>query len=114
MPNRLAKARALLLARRRELEALSGATKDDRAPVELDQSKVGRLSRMDALQGQAMAQASEDRRAAEIARIAAALKRVDTGEYGSCVTCGDAIAEKRLAIDPAAAVCIACAKGAKR
>ena len=44
-------------------------------------------------------------------RIDAALARVDAGAYGSCVTCGEDIAAKRLDLDPAAAVCIDCARG---
>ena len=66
---------------------------------------------MDALQGQAMAVETERRRGVGIARIDAALARIDEGEYGACVTCGADIAAKRLELDPAAAVCIACASG---
>ncbi len=44
-------------------------------------------------------------------RLAAA--RMDEGEYGACVTCGEDIAAKRLELDPAAAVCIACAGGSR-
>ncbi len=100
------------------LEALRGALvetgqagAESRRPVELDQSRVGRLSRMDALRDQAMAVEAERRRGVEIRRIDAALARMPKGEYGYCVTCGDEIARKRLDLDPAAAVCIACARG---
>lgn len=79
--------------------------------MELDQQSVGRLSRMDAMQRQAMAQANERARTAELVRIEQALRRVEDGDYGWCVTCGEAIAPKRLEIDPAAAVCVACAGG---
>lgn len=51
--------RKRLLDLKSELEAISSMAADARAVVELDQQAVGRLSRMDALQGQAMAQASE-------------------------------------------------------
>ena len=60
-----------------ELRAAEVDTAGDRAPVELDQQSVGRLSRMDAMQQQAMAQAQERRRKAEGARITAALERLD-------------------------------------
>lgn len=85
------------------------ATADDRRPVELDQASVGRLSRMDALQMQAMAQATGRRREVEIARIEATLKRIDAGDYGWCVQCGEEIAPKRLAADPTVPTCIDCA-----
>lgn len=102
--------RKTLLARRADLQALSEISEEARATVMLDQQAVGRLSRMDALQGQAMAQASERQRRAEIDKINAALKRLDDGDYGYCVTCGEEIPEKRLAVDPAAPFCIGCAK----
>ncbi len=105
-------------ASKARLEALRGALVDtgqagaeSRRPVELDQSRVGRLSRMDALRDQAMAVELERRRSVEIQRIDAALARIDAGEYGFCVACGEEIAKKRLDLDPAAAVCIACARG---
>jgi DnaK suppressor protein len=103
------KARAALLARREELTALSDASAEARETVMLDQQSVGRLSRMDALQQQAIAQATERQRAAELVRIEQALKRIDAGDYGFCDDCGAEIAEKRLEIDPAATLCVRCA-----
>lgn len=102
--------RDILLNLKQELEELSEISEEARATVTLDQQSVGRLSRMDALQGQAMAQASERQRRADIQRILAALQRLDEDEYGYCVECGDEIAEKRLEVDPAAAFCINCAR----
>ena len=101
--------RERLLLRRGELAEAEADTEAWRGPVELDQQSVGRLSRMDAMQQQAMAEAEARRRKSEIARIDAALKRVEEGEYGWCAECGEPIAPKRLEIDPAAAHCIACA-----
>ncbi len=102
-------ARERLQELKSELMALSALSEDDRAVVMLDQQAVGRLSRMDALQQQAMAQASERARARDLQRIEAALKRIEEGEYGSCAECGGEIAEKRLEVDPLAGACIACA-----
>jgi len=102
-------ARARLLAWREELTAMRESSGESRKTVELDQQSVGRLSRMDALQGQAMAQETERRRIRDLQRIDAALNRLEQGEYGACVKCGEDIAPKRLRIDPAAAACIACA-----
>ena len=106
----LEKARAVLVARRDELEGLSATSAEARETVMLDQTTVGRLSRMDSLQQQAMAEATERHRAVEHAHIDAALRRIDEDEYGYCQDCGEKIAEKRIAIDPAATQCIRCAK----
>ncbi len=101
--------RRRLLAERDALRGASAATADTRDPVELDQTSVGRLSRMDAMQQQAMALAIERRRASALARIDAALARIEAGEYGWCVQCGEPISPKRLALDPALPTCITCA-----
>lgn len=102
---------ARLHARRDELRHLAAAHSADRAPVELDQARVGRLSRMDALQSQAMSIETERRRQVELQQIEAALKRLDKGDYGYCLNCGEEIAPKRLEFNPTAAVCIDCARG---
>jgi len=101
--------RRILEARRAELADLSSITADSRRPVALDQQSVGRLSRQDALQQQAMAAAQERRRKAELARLEAALRRIGEGEYGYCASCGEEIAEGRLKVDPAAERCVDCA-----
>lgn len=94
-----------------ELARLAHEHEHDSDVVELDQTTQGRLSRMDALQGQAMAQEVARRRDLEIRRIDAALQRIEDGEYGYCVTCGEKIAQKRLELDPATPNCIDCARG---
>jgi DnaK suppressor protein len=106
---------ALRQALNRRLTALRRSidgTSDSRRPVELDQASVGRLSRVDAMQMQAMAQAAERMRGQEINRINATLRRLEGGEYGYCITCGEDIAPERLAIDPTIATCFHCASGA--
>lgn len=102
-------ARTALLARQAELVEEDRISDEARAPVTLQQDSVGRLSRMDAMQQQAMAQAQERRRSTERKRIAAALERLDAGEWGYCVRCGDEIAEARLRHDPSVPVCVGCA-----
>lgn len=96
--------------RRSELEQPSPSGEADRAPVELDQTSVGRLSRMDAMQVQAMAVASDQRRRSELYRIDAAIERLRTDDYGFCDICGEEIAPARLENDPAVTRCIACAR----
>jgi DnaK suppressor protein len=78
------KLRAKLEALKAELENPADTSAADRAPVELDQTSVGRLSRIDAIQVQAMALATEERRKAELARVKAALERIDGDEFGYC------------------------------
>lgn len=102
--------RQALETERAEIEAEIAGSADSRATVTLDQTSVGRLSRMDAMQGQAMAQAADQRRRLRLQRIAATLKRLDEGEFGACVTCGEDIAEARLEIDLTTPTCIGCAK----
>jgi DnaK suppressor protein len=92
-----------------ELEALDSMTRDSRKPVELDQTTQGRLSRMDALQVQAMQEATADRRRSEKMRAHAALERMETGDFGYCVSCGEDIPAKRLDHDPATPTCVDCA-----
>jgi DnaK suppressor protein len=106
--------RTLLEARKAELMALSAGSKDARKPVTLDQQSVGRLSRQDAMQQQAMAKGQDARRANELRRIEAALARIDAGEYGWCGECGEAIVAKRLEIDPTASMCAQCAETIRR
>lgn len=105
------RARRLLLARRAELDEEDRLGEADRAPVSLDQESVGRLSRIDAMQMQAMALAVQRRRGVEKQRIEAALRRLDGGEFGYCTTCGEEIAEGRLEHDPSVSQCIGCAGG---
>jgi DnaK suppressor protein len=101
--------RTRLLALRAELEGIAATGDESAAVVELDQSKVGRLSRMDAMQAQAMAQASGNRRKAMLVNITAALKRIDDGDFGFCRDCDEPINPKRLEFDPTATQCIECA-----
>jgi DnaK suppressor protein len=111
MSDRDARAReADLRARLVELDALEATNEEGRAVVVLDQQSVGRLSRMDALQNQAMAQETQRRRVQERLRISAALQRIDEDEYGWCADCGEAIASKRLDVDPTAIMCAKCAR----
>ena len=95
-----------LEAMRDELNALLEAGDDETGPVQLDQTSVGRLSRMDALQRQAMAQETERRRHNDLRRIEAALARIAEGEYGYCISSGELIPRARLELDPAAATTV--------
>jgi DnaK suppressor protein len=94
------------------IEAIAEAADAAAGTVELDQTRMGRLSRMDAMQGQAMVQATIARRQARVVLIKAALARIERGEFGACQSCAEAIAWPRLQINPAATLCFDCAEQA--
>jgi DnaK suppressor protein len=102
-------AKARLKAKRIELLELSQISHEARNTVELDQQSVGRLSRMDAMQQQAMAEALERTRQRDLVRIDQAQLHISDGDYGYCSQCDDEIPDGRLAIDPMAERCVKCA-----
>lgn len=93
-----------------DLLAVSKLSKSDRATVHLDQQSIGRVSRIDSLQVQAMAQAAEARRHDRIRRLEFTLQRLKDEEFGFCIDCGEFIGLARLDIDPATLRCITCAR----
>ena len=101
---------AVLLGRMRE-ELLSAEASGEAAErtVELDQSRVGRLSRMDAMQAQAMSIETGRRRRAKLRQVDAALQRIADGTFGLCHDCGEPIGDGRLRVDPTVLWCIDCA-----
>ena len=101
--------RQKLLGLREQLQSIAAISEQSSAVVELDQSKVGRLSRMDAMQAQAMAQAADQRRETSLRNISAALSRLDKGEFGVCRQCDVPINPKRLEFDPTVVYCVDCA-----
>jgi DnaK suppressor protein len=101
--------RRVLEERRLELNLLIKTARDNARPVELDQSKIGRLSRMDAMQSQAMARDTERRRRFDLQRVEAAIKRVECNDFGFCIVCDNLIPQKRLEFDPATTTCVDCA-----
>ena len=101
--------RHALLALMSELTELERISSDATKPVQLDQSMVGRLSRMDAMQGVEMAKEASRRRKQKLARIPSALERIASGDYGRCALCDEDIVIGRLHIDPTYTCCINCA-----
>jgi len=101
--------KSLLLDKKAVLMEEEEAGKEAAQIVELDQTSVGRVSRMDAMQGQAMAVAANQRRQHELQKIGVALKKIDAEDYGYCLECDEEIAEPRLKLDPATPLCINCA-----
>ena len=106
--------RLRLLQLREELRRIESTGNAAAATVELDQTRVGRLSRMDALQSQAMSKESQRRNQAQRVRVEAALRRIDAGDYGKCLECGETIHPGRLSVDPTTTLCIECAEALER
>ncbi len=109
----LAEMRERLLKLREDLESVAATNDESSQIVELDQTRMGRLSRMDALQAQAMAKESGRRSEILLQKIAGALERVENGDYGLCRSCDNPIPRKRLEFDPTALFCIQCAERAE-
>jgi DnaK suppressor protein len=105
----LERIRQTLIQRESELRSIEQSSRDTTQPVELDQASVGRLSRMDAMQGQQMAMETARRRLQELAAIEGALRRIELGEYGDCIVCGEEIDIRRLRVAPTSTRCVACA-----
>jgi len=99
----------LLVLKKSLLEAQETGDQAEQT-VELDQTRVGRLSRMDAMQAQAMSIETGRRRRQRLLQIEAALKRLAEDEYGYCEECGEDIAPARLEVDPTVVLCISCAE----
>ena len=99
-----------LLHLKSELQQQEKTFHQSSAPVELDQARVGRLSRMDAMQVQEMAQEAARRRQHKLLEIEGALLRIESGEYGYCFVCAEEIDMRRLSINPTNTRCMACAK----
>ena len=99
-----------LLGQKQELLELNLSASQAAEVVELDQTRQGRLSRMDALQAQAMSKAMQERRQLQIKQIDDALRRIEQDEYGYCLRCEEEIASQRLEYNPAVTLCIKCAE----
>jgi DnaK suppressor protein len=90
------------------LERSMLATDRAAAPVELDQTTVGRLSRMDSLQNQGLTRNLQERERVNLMEIEKALRRIEDGTYGLCTSCRDEIPFGRLLVMPETATCAAC------
>ena len=95
-----------------ELEAALASGASAARPVVLDQSSVGRLSRMDSIQQQAMAQATKRGLELRLSQCRAALGAVERGAYGECRSCEEPIGYQRLCARPETPFCLACQRQA--
>ena len=91
-----------------ELRVTVSGTADQAQTVELDQTAVGRISRIDAIQAQKLAEATQSRSELRLQQIAVALRGFDDGSYGDCKVCGEPIPFARLVARPESPACVAC------
>jgi len=91
--------------------AHSDVAASSRETVELDQQSTGRLTRMDAIERKAIADATHRLRQIETTQLNAAIKRIDDGEFGYCSDCGEEIEAARLSLNPILQKCLDCATG---
>lgn len=92
------------------LERRMKASADTVRPVELDPGAVGRLSRMDELQNQAMARNLREREQRRLDDLQRALERIQNGAYGTCHSCGREIPYPRLEAFPETTTCVRCSR----
>lgn len=100
--------RAELDRQLRRLERSMRVTEAAMEPVTLDQTAVGRLSRIDSLQNQGLTRNLQERERIRLAHIEKALRGLEEGTYGVCVSCGGEIPFQRLYVVPEASTCAAC------
>ncbi|MDG2308547.1 MAG: TraR/DksA C4-type zinc finger protein [Candidatus Binatia bacterium] len=78
------------------------------ATVELDQQSVGRLSRMDEMQRQAVAKSGRRSLELRLQQVRAALVGISRDEYGDCRACEEPIGFPRLKARPETPFCLEC------
>jgi len=113
VPDEVEELRQLLEASKVELERLLDLSRESGAPVALDTS-IGRLTRVDALQQQGMAQATIRASELRLSQVIAALDRMERETYGDCLRCGEPIALARLRVRPEATLCLGCQDARER
>jgi len=103
-----AELRTDLIELQQNLVETLAAAQESSKPVELDQSSVGRLSRMDAMQVQAMAQANLRSHRLRLQQVEQSLRLLSEGEYGYCRRCEEPIGYRRLKARPESPFCLRC------
>ena len=107
-PEQIAQLKELLLQQKTRLEESLKINEKNSEPIALDPAVFGRLSRMDAIQQQKMAEATMANNQLHLQRIEAALVAIDEGTYGECKSCGEGIPLARLQARPESFICIDC------
>lgn len=104
----LASLHKVLLELQREIHAQLDDNAGASATVELDQTLVGRVSRVDALQQQSIALNSRQQLLQRQRKILAALNSFNNDNYGYCQHCDEPIGFARLQAQPEANLCLRC------
>lgn len=107
-PDQIAELTAELDRVLRKLERSMRTTEEALKPVKLDQTAVGRLSRIDSLQNQGLTRNLQEREQAKLGQVVTAYQRIEEGTYGQCVECGGEIPFERLQVFPETPSCTAC------
>ena len=96
-----------LIALQQELTQLLDDSQPSCQAVDLDQP-IGRLSRIDALQQQAMAKANREGHQRRLKLIDSALLMIRQDRYGECRRCEEPIGYSRLKARPESPFCLDC------
>lgn len=107
-PDQLTELQAELDRQLAKLIKSMAVTKAALEPVMLDQTTVGRLSRIASLQNQGLAKNLAEREQVKLALIQKSLERMEQGSYGVCTECGDPVPFERLFVFPEAPTCAGC------
>jgi DnaK suppressor protein len=97
-----------LLALKEQLEQQLQQAESAAEPVQLDQTLLGRVSRMDAMQQQSVALSTRGHASTTLKRVIAALNAHVEGEYGFCRRCDEPIGFGRLQAQPESSLCLQC------
>lgn len=102
-----------LLEAQRSIRALLDQTVADTRPVDLN-LPIGRLTRIDAIQMQGMAQMNRHQLEIRLRQVDAALTTFDSGTYGMCRHCKDPVHLERLDALPESPFCVDCQEAFER
>jgi DnaK suppressor protein len=105
--NHLKVLRELLECRLRDLRSEIGHEESARRDAALDEG-FDTKDRAEREQSSVVADGEEQRDWNEAAGIERALRRLDRGDYGVCLDCGEPIPIQRLLVQPAAELCVSC------
>ncbi|MDZ7682677.1 MAG: TraR/DksA C4-type zinc finger protein [Fodinibius sp.] len=89
---------------KKEIKQLEELTK----PIEPDNA-YGRLSRMDAIDNKTINDAALRKQKSQLQKLERAMTRIQEGNYGTCLKCGDDIPVGRLQFMPWTTKCVKCA-----
>ena len=98
----------LLLSRREMLETQLSESSHALRPIALDQTLLGRVSRMDAIQQQEVTASTHRLKSIALQKVTNALALFKIGNFGYCRECDNPIGYKRLKAQPESALCLRC------